>query len=442
MTNLKEKIKDCDKSSRGNNFYKWIAYVSGTIAYMFVNFHRVNTTVLAPYFIETFKVSNINLGFMSSIYFYSYAALQPVVGVLTDRWKPRKMLTLSVIMMTFGTLIYVYSPTFNIIFFGRFLIGLGSAGVMVPVSWIVTKYFAYDKRGFLFAIFMFIGNMGSILAASPFAKLITYFGWRNVLSNSTYISFALAVLIWLVVRDDNLNKINEANLNNKYKKSAIKIEEEKSSWLVVCREVVSIPIVKYCFFSSLTYATMMSFQGLWAVPFFMDIYKMERTAASDLLTMIPIGLVAGTLLLSKLNDTKYGQYIFFFVNATSLIVYLIFTISTVNLPNTFIIILLFLIGFSMSVTPFLLKIYSVVLPKKHYGTAMGIVNMFPFILSAVYQSGTGLLFDLFGGGASVLHRSLVSYKLYFLFLTLSVAIATLAILKIIKILNQDYKGKI
>jgi len=84
----------------------------------------------------------------------------------------------------------------------------------------------------------------------------------------------------------------------------------------------------------------------------------------------------------------------------------------------------------------------VVLPKRHYGTAMGIVNIFPFILSALYQSITGLLFDLFGGGANVLHRSLVSYKLYFLFLTLSVVITTLASLKMIKILNKDYKGKI
>jgi len=379
---------------------------------------------------------------MSSIYFYSYAALQPVVGVLTDRWKPRKMLTLSVIMMTLGTLIYTYSPSFIFTYIGRLLIGIGSAGIFVPVSWIITKYFSYDKRGFLFAILIFIGNIGSLLAASPFAKLITYFGWRNALANVAFTSFALAILIWLVVRDDNSNKINEANLNNKDKKSVIKTEEEKSSWFVVCREVASIPIIKYCFVSSLTYATMMSFQGLWAVPFFMDIYKMEKSAASDLVTMIPLGFLIGVLLLSKLNDTKYGRYNFFFVNATSLIVYLIFTISTINLPNTFVIILLFLIGFSNSADPYLLKIYSLIFPKRYYGTALGIVNMFPFILSAVYQSFTGLLFDLSEGGVDALQRNVGSYKLYFLILTISLVVATLARVEMIKILNKDYKGKI
>ena len=441
MTILKEKIKNYNNINGSKDFYKWVAYILGSIAQLFNLFHRVTTSVLAPYFLETFKMSNTNLGLMSSIYFYSYAALQPVVGVLTDRWKPRKMLTISVIIITLGTLIYAYSPSFIFTYIGRLLIGIGSAGIFVPVSWIITGYFSYDKRGFLFAILTFFGGIGSVLAASPFAKLITYFGWRNALTNIAYTSFVLAVLIWLVVRDDNFNKVNEANLNNKDKKSVIKTDEEKIIWFAIFKEVVSIPIIKYCFLSMLNYATMVSFQGLWAVPFFIDIYKMEKSAASDLVTMIPLGFLVGVLLLSKLNDTKYGRYIFFFVNAISLIVYLIFTISTINLPNTFVIILLFLIGFSNSMNSYLFKLYSLVFPKR-YGTALGIVNMSPLILSAIYQSFTGLLFDLPERGVDALQRNVGPYKLYFLILTISLVVATLARVEMIKILNKDYKGKI
>jgi len=440
MTNLKENIKD-NNINTSKDFYKWIAYIFTTVAYVFVNFHRVNTTVLAPYFIETFKISSSSLGLMSSIYFYSYAALQPVIGVLTDRWKPRKILTVCVFMMTFGALLYAYSPTFKIIFFGRLLVGIGSAGVMVPVSWIITKYFSIEKRGFLFAIFMFSGNIGSILAAAPFAKLITLFGWRNALIYISYSSFALAILIWLVVRDENSNKLEKVQSENKKIQNIIKTDKEKVSWFTIFKEVFKIPIIKYCFLNGLLYASMMSFAGLWAVPFFMDVYNMGKSAASGLVTMIPIGLVVGSLLLSRLYDLKYGEYIFFLVNVISFIVYLIFTLFTDNLPIPFVTIFLFLIGFSNSAIPYLLKIYTIVLPERHYGTAMGIVNIFPFILSAAYQSFTGLLFDLFGGGANALHRSIGSYKLYFLFLTLSLIVTTLTSIKIIKTLNKDYPGK-
>jgi len=444
MTNLKKKIKN-DKNINGNkDIYRWIAFVLGSIAQLFNFFHRVNTTVLAPYLIETFKISSTSLGLISSIYFYSYAALQPVVGVLTDRWKPRKMLTISVAIMTLGTLIYAYSPSFTITFIGRLLIGIGSSAIMVPVSWMIAKYFAYNIRGFLFAILMFIGGIGSLSAASPFAKLITYFGWRNALANIAFVTFVLAVLIWLVVRDNNSNKIDEANLNNRNIENIITTDEEKISWFTIFKEVASIPIIKYCIIVSVTaYGAMMSFQGLWAVPFFMDIYKMDKSTASGLVTIIPLGFLVGLLVLGRFYDTKYGKILYLFSGVSSLALYLSFFLWMDKFTGYNIFKILFFVwGFFQGSLPYIFKVYSVVLPKRDYGAALGIVNIFPLLGCALYQSITGLLFDLFGGGANVLHRSVGSYRIYFLFLALSVAVAALTILKIIKILNKDYKGKI
>jgi len=444
MTSLKEKIKNYNNINESKDIYKWVAYILGSIAQLFNFFHRVNTTVLAPYLLETFKISSTNLGLISSVYFYSNAALQPVVGILTDRWKPRKMLTISVTIMTLGTLIYAYSPIFTIAFIGRLLIGIGSAGIFIPVSWMVTKYFTYDKRGFLFAIIMFTGSIGTILAASPFAKLITYFGWRNALTNIAFASFALVVLIWLVVRDDNSNKINEANLDNKDKKSVIKTDEEKISWFTTFKEIVSIPIIKYSIIVSMTtYGAMMSFQGLWAVPFFMDIYKMDKSAASGLVTIIPLGSLVGLLVLGRFYDTKYGKILYLLGVASSLVLYLSFFLCIDKfIGYNFFKTLFFIWGFWQGALNYIFKVYSVVLPKRHYGAALGIINVFPLFGCALYQSISGLLFDLFGGGANVLHRSVGSYKLYFLFLILSIITAILITLKMIKILNKDYKGKI
>jgi len=88
MTNSKEKIKNYNNITRSKDFYKWVANILGSIAHIFNFFHRVNATVLASYLVETFKISSTSLGLLSSIYFYSYTTLQPVVGVLTDRWRP------------------------------------------------------------------------------------------------------------------------------------------------------------------------------------------------------------------------------------------------------------------------------------------------------------------------------------------------------------------
>jgi len=444
MSNSKEKIKNHNNISKSKDLYKWFAYVLGSIGQLFNFFNRVNISVLVPYFIEKFKVSSSSIGLMSSVYFYSCAALQPVIGVLTDRFKPRRILTVSFVLITLGTLIYAYSPSFAFIFIGRLLIGVGSAGIFVPASWIITKYFSPDKRGFLFAIFLIFGGVGSMLASYPFAKLLSSFGFKNALIYISFASFALAVLIWLVIREDQPNKIKGLNLNNKNDKSVIKTEEEKINLLAIFRKIVSIPVIKYgVIVHTILYSTLILFQGLWAVPFFIDVYKMERTAASGLVTMIFLGYLAGGLVLGRLLDTKYAKILYLFASISRLVGYLFFFLYMGKFADyNFFKILLFIWGFCGAPMTYIFKVYSVVLPKKNYGAAIGILEVFPLIGCALYQSFSGILFDLFGEGANILRRSAGSYKIFFLFLMLSLAFAIFFTLKMIRALNKDYQGQL
>jgi len=379
---------------------------------------------------------------MSSMFFYIYGPFQLIVGVLVDKWELRKVLTLFVFIMSLGTLIFAYSPSLPIIFLGRFLIGVGCSGIFIPIPWIIRKYFAYEKRGFLTAIFMFSGNIGFVLATSPFAKLISLSGWRSALANVAFISFGLTVLLWFFVGDNNSGKMKETQLDNKDIENLIKRDEEKAaSWFTICKELFSTPIIKYCVILCMFYTgAQMSFQGLWAVSFLIDVYKMGKSSASDCVSMIPIGLMLGLLLLGRFYDTKYGKPLFILGPVSSLILYLSFFLCTDKFIGFNIFKILFFIwGFCQGADPYILKVYSLILPKKYYGIAIGIMNMFPIIGCALYQSFTGLLFDLSRGCTDVLYRSVGSYKLYFLFLTLSLVITILANFKIIKILNKDYK---
>jgi sugar phosphate permease len=171
------------------------AYILGAIAFMFTIFNRMNIAVLTPYIIEIFQVSSSSLGFLSGIYFYIYSFSQPFVGVLVDKLKPRKMLALSVIIISLGTFVFAFASNIVFIYFGRFLIGAGSAGIFIPVNWLINKYFSFEKRGFLIFILQFIGNLGSILATGPFAGLIRLLGWKNALISIGLIAITMGIFI-------------------------------------------------------------------------------------------------------------------------------------------------------------------------------------------------------------------------------------------------------
>ena len=426
-----------------NDSNKWAFYILGTIAELFTFFHRVNFSVLAPHILRTFKISNSALGMMSSAFFYSYAALQPIVGILTDRWNPKKMLLLFVSIMSLGTLIFSCSPTFSMTFLGRLLIGVGTAGIRVPVSWMITSYFPVEKRGLLFAILVFGGRIGELLATSPFAILINLFKWRNVILYMAFISFGLTFLLWFLSRKSDPKKMEEMPSDCKHVRTEIKQAKEKNNSFFVFKKIFKIPIVIYgVAFLVFLYSPQLSFQGLWAVPFFMDIYHMEEIVASGLLITISLGNMLGLLIMGGFYDTKYGKLIFALSPISTMILFLSLFLWTDKFvgPNIFKIIF-FMWGFLQGGAPFVLKVFSLVIPKKYYGTAMGFIQVFPYIGCALYQSFTGLMFD-FLEGTNIAIRSVGSYKVFFLFLTLSLIITTFSSFKIVQILNKNYAGRI
>lgn len=438
-----KKLHNNENYYQYRGMYRWIAFVLGSIGQLLNFFNRVNISVLVSYFIERYEVSSASIGLMSSLYFYSCAALQPVIGFLTDRFKPKIILTISFLLITVGNFVYAVSPSFAFIFVGRFLIGIGSAGIFVPASWIITKYFPAEKRGFLFAIFLFFGGVGTLLASYPFAKLLSLFGLKNSLIYISVTFLILTILVFLILKEDSSAEENKSDFTNQDedKKDNNNLEERKINIFAVFKEIMNIPVIKYgVIVHTILYSTLMLFQGLWAVPFFMDIYKMEKTGASSLVTMIAFGSLAGGLVLGRMLDTKYAKLLYLFSSVSRLAGYLFFLgymdkFVSYNLLK----ILLFIWGFCGASMSYIFKVYSVALPKHNYGTAIGILEIFPLIGSALYQTVSGFLFDLFGGKMNLLHRTVKSYQIFFLFLIISMGFAIFFTVKMIKDLNKNYK---
>ena len=420
MEGIDEMKKEIKYEFRRKKSMKWFGYILGSIAFIFAWFHRLNMTVLSPDIIHTFVLSNTLLGLISSMYFYAYSFSQPIVGILVDKWKPRKVLILFISLMSLGTLIFAYSPSIPFLFCGRFLIGVGSAGIFIPVSWIITKYFNSSRRGTLFSIFVFTGNIGAILATSPFEKFIRIYKWRNTLGIIASITFTLTLLIYLFVKGDNGISEEKNSFNNK---------KMRDDWFVVLRNTISIPIIRCSLLTFLCYAAMISLQGLWAIPFLMDVYGFEKNVASNFVTLIPIGFMIGTLIFAKINDTKYNKYVFFMSMFLSTLIYLTFAIFTNKLSNNIITVTFFLIGLFQGSVPFIFKLYSLFLPKKTYATSLGILNVFPMMLCALSQNFTGFLFDILKG------NSLMSYRVYFFLLFFALTIVAWASIRIIKIID-------
>lgn len=72
--------------------HRWMVFSVICLVYFFVYFHRVSTSVIVPDLLKAFDTHAAALGLMSSMYFYIYALEQPLVGYLTDRLGPMRVI--------------------------------------------------------------------------------------------------------------------------------------------------------------------------------------------------------------------------------------------------------------------------------------------------------------------------------------------------------------
>jgi len=370
---------------------RWLILVILNAVYFFVYFHRVSTAVLAPYLMEAFSASAASLGGMSSAYFYPYALSQPLVGVLADRFGARKVITFSTFIGFLGALLFGLAPTLLWAAFARALIGFGAAGVFVPALKVLLPWFGPRAFAQMNAILLAVGNMGAIVASTPFAWFIQQVGWRPSFFYIAALTSLLAIFSWVYLQDFPPNYVPA-------------MEDKRKNQLPVnpgFADILKTPffwIMSALFFS---YGGPFStFQGLWGYPFLMDVFGYDKLQASNLIMIIACGVILGGPILGYLTDKTFArnkrQFLSAIIGAQVLNWFcLVFwgpSLGSISLRLIF-----FVMGMTLAGT--LSLVWSIVReesPPERMGTAMGLLNPAPFLGVATFQPLSGYLMDRVG----------------------------------------------
>ena len=70
-----------------------IAFALGTLFFGYAFVQRVSPSVMTNELMSDFAVGGAALGSLSAFYFYAYASIQLPVGMLTDHFGPRKLMS-------------------------------------------------------------------------------------------------------------------------------------------------------------------------------------------------------------------------------------------------------------------------------------------------------------------------------------------------------------
>ncbi len=356
------------------------AFACGTLFFGYAFVQRVAPGVMTEELMRDFSVGAGALGVLSAFYFYAYASIQLPVGLLMDRYGPRKLMSFTVGLCAIASLGMAYSNSLLVASVCRALIGATVAFGFVGTLTISSYWFSPSRFAMLAGIIQTVGMLGAVVGLAPVRIMVENSGWRGSLLVMAVAAMVLSVLLFVVIprRPDALRASGNADSPMAGLKAVIR---NSQSW--------------YCcgIGFGLT-SVMLGFVSLWAVPWLYSVHGISKTEAAGIASFLFIGWAIAAPVFGWLSDHIQRRKPIMLAGILLNIVFFSLILFGENNDTLVFSILFFLCGISGSTMTISFGSVREVNIAKHGSTSLGLLNMFVVGSGAAMQPLIGWLLDV------------------------------------------------
>lgn len=397
----------------------WLVWGASVGAYLIAVTQRTSFGVAGLEATERFGASASILATFSVVQLFVYAGLQIPVGVLVDRWGPRKMIAGGAVLMIVGQLLLAMADSVGAGLVGRFFVGAGDAMTFVSVIRLLPIWFSGYKIPMLTQVTGMVGQLGQLLSLIPFVALLHLWGWTPAFLALAALS-VLALMLALVLVSDGPKIGAPKAVPHKVKALLSHAWKEPGTRLGF-----------WTHFS--TQFTANVFLLTWGYPFLVSGQGVSPTLASGLLSIfVVVAIVFGSILGSAVaRYPTRRSTIAFGVIAAIAASWLAVILWPGPAPLWLLVLMIICVAIGGPASMIGFDFVRTFNPQHVIGTATGIVNVGGFLAALVSVYTIGWLLDLqqkaAGPGAELYSLDAFRVALSFQFLVIVVGVTGMVI---------------
>ena len=160
----------------------------------------VDTTIVniaVPTLQEAFDASLVTVGWVNSAYLLTFAVLLLVTGRLGDRFGPRPVFMIGLVVFTLASLACGLAGSVGMLIAARAVQGIGGALMTPQTMAMITRVFPAQKRGAALGIWGSVAGVATITGPVLGGVLVETVGWEWIF----YVNIPVgAIALWLSVR--------------------------------------------------------------------------------------------------------------------------------------------------------------------------------------------------------------------------------------------------
>ena len=334
--------------------------------------------VLAPTLAAEFGLSAAGLGLLSSMYFFSFAFCQLPMGLAMDRFGPRRVNAVLLLLAAAGGAWFASAETASSAMAARALIGIGVSVALMSSLTAFVLWYPADRLSTMNAVAFSIGILGAMTVTVPLELLLRVWPWREAFMLIVATTVVVSLVLWLWVPERSARPRTDT--------FSQQIEDLKN----LLRDAAFLRLA-VCLGTSQCAA--IALQTLWIATWFRDVAGYTPAEVARGLLAVNAAMIAGYLVFGRAADSlqRRGRSVLPLLAGGVAVSSLCLALIITGLTSLFVWCI-----FVASATAVVLG-YSVVsrrYPKAMAGRANTAINVFAFVGSFAGQWGIGLVLDL------------------------------------------------
>ena len=351
--------------------------------------------LLRPLMLESWQMNNTTIGLAFSAYGFSSIISYFIGGPLADKYSPRILISLSLLITAIGGLALLNTPSPFIFISTYFFFGISTIllmwGALIKVTHIIggdslrasAMGFLDSGRGFVAALVstLLVSILGNISHYSTQSQLQVVY-----LTTIAFTGF-ISILIWFSLKNFKAN--DKAKAHNWSLQKAKLVIKDKNVWLLGL-----IVLSSYCGYKNIDNYSL----------YLVDVQKTSLEQSSFFTSIIfwlrPISALIAGLLADKIaTRIKGGRFLFLsLLMAMGAITQFFLTLNIGFTFNLIFTTILFSSAFAYSLRAIYFAVFGELnIPESVVGTTVGIVSLVGFMPDFFFGIVTGYLIDKYPG---------------------------------------------
>lgn len=364
-------------------------YIPFALAYVLSYLFRTVNSVIFPSLERDIPdLTAGDLGFLTSMYFLFFTAVQIPLGVMLDRYGPRRVQSGLVLFAALGSIVFGAAASVAGLAAGRALIGLGVAGGLMSAIKAITLWYPPQRWSLMIGLHMAAGGLGALAATHPVEAALGLAGWRHVFFGLGAVTIAVSAMLFTMVPERHEAAASGSPPVGAQFRAVGRIMRDGYFWRLA-------PLV------ALQQASFFAFQSLWTGPWLRDVVGLDRAAGTNQLSWMAVGMTVGFVAtgwgtgalaqrgISYFASANAASALFLLVNAT-----MAFTDIWRGAPDWQVTALMLSFGFLGTIAIIYFTPLQQAFPIELSGRATTSLNFVVFPAVLIGQWGLGKILDL------------------------------------------------